>query len=95
MVTASLPFAILILSSYHGVSERIVSELQSFCFAIHVYRNRNEDGRALQKKPFSVVQFLACIYVRNVVDPPLTKCMDKALSVSKDYFYNSKINILP
>lgn len=94
MVPASLPFTILIRSSFFGVTERrIVSELQSiFCFAIPIYRNRSEDGKTLQK---ALVQCLACIQARNVMDPPFTKCMDKALSVSKDCFYNSKINIPP
>lgn len=53
MVTASFPFAILILSSYLGVSERIVSELQSV-FALQSTFTEIEMrmGELYKKSPF-------------------------------------------
>lgn len=94
MVPTSLPFTILILSSWHGVTERrIVSELQSiFALQFPFTEIETRMGKLYKK---ALVKCLVFIQARNVVEPGFTKCVHKALPVSQDYFYNSKINILP
>lgn len=69
MVPVSLPFIVLTVS-YCGMPERIVPELQSI-FAVPIYGNRNENGNPLKR---ALVQYLACVQNRNIVDSTCTKC---------------------
>lgn len=58
MVPVSLPFTVLTVSYFGMTERRILAEFQSFCFAVPIYGNRNEDGNPLQK---ALVQYLACV----------------------------------